>query len=196
MQGHLGCPEENWEAAHGAYLIWASAGQGIYIYIAAGWSFSSLLFFTLFLPNTADEILSLFRIRESIWLPESLFPREYGIAQGQDPVLFGSWCWDYWPEPDSQDVGTWESCLTVAWVGVSPAISCFPTCLLASHRKIIIFFQWRMTPITLKINCSIVWKYLSWISLTLVRAEHPQPRKGGWAVPTLNSALQMSVTCF
>lgn len=96
--GSSGVPRRNWEAAHGGYLIWASAGQGIYIYIAAGWSFSPLWFFTLLFPNTADETRSLFRIRESIWLPESLFPSEYGTVQGK---LFGGWCWDYWPEHDT-----------------------------------------------------------------------------------------------
>lgn len=135
LQGHLGCPEENWEAAHGGYLIWASAGQGVYIYIAAGWSFSPLLFFILFFPNRADETHSLFRIRKSLWLPESLSPSEYGVTKGQDPVLFGGCCWDYWPECDTQDVETRESCLTVTWVGVSPAIYCFPKCLLAFTQK-------------------------------------------------------------
>lgn len=99
--GSSGVPRRNWEAARGGDLIWASAGQGIYIYIAAGWSFSPLWFFTLLFPNTADETHSLFRIRESIWLPESLFPSEYGTAQGKNPVLFGGWCWDYWPEHDT-----------------------------------------------------------------------------------------------
>lgn len=146
-------------------------------------------------PNAADETCNLFGIRKSVWILESHPCTEYGTTQGKDPVLFCGWRQDYWLGCDTQDAETQESCLTVCWVGVSLAISCFLTFLLLSQTTII-FFQWRMTPITLKINCGIVWKYSRWISFTLVRAEHPQPRKEGWSVPALNSALQMSVTCF
>lgn len=116
---------------------------------------------------------------------------EYWIMQGKDPLLL---CLALGLLPWVSCPGCWEvrKLLSFYWL----AIYCFTATLLLSHRTIIVLFPQRMTSITLKINCSIVWKYLSWISLTLGRAEHPQPRKGGRAVPALNSALQMSVTCF
>lgn len=179
--------------------IYLSPSKGcvcVCVYIHAGWPLSLLFFFKFFFPNATDETCSLFRIRKNIWLHESHSPCEYWTIQLTDPALSRGWHWVYWLGWDAQGAETWESCLIFHWVGINLAIYCFSTFLLLSHRTIIIFFQWRMTSITLKINCSIVWKYLSWISLALVRAEHPQPRKGGRAVPALNSALQMSVTCF
>lgn len=61
-----------------------SRAGNLYLYFYCCWSFSSFLFFTLFFPNTADETHSLFRIRQNF------SPWEYGIAQGQGPVLFGA----------------------------------------------------------------------------------------------------------
>lgn len=61
-----------------------SRAGNLYLYLYCCWSFSSFLFFTLFFPNTADETHSLFRIRQNF------SPWEYGIAQGQGPVLFGA----------------------------------------------------------------------------------------------------------
>lgn len=199
VQGHLGSSEENGGDLTQWISIWALArageGGGV-VYIHAGRPLSLLFFFKFFFPNATDETCSLFRIRKNIWLHESHSPCEYWTIQLTDPALSRGWHWVYWLGWDAQGAETWESCLIFHWVGINLAIYCFSTFLLLSHRTIIIFFQWRMTSITLKINCSIVWKYLSWISLALVRAEHPQPRKGGRAVPALNSALQMSVTCF
>lgn len=194
VQGHLGSSEENWGDLTQWIFIWALAREDVYIH--SGWPLSPLFFFEFCFPNAADETYSLFRNRKNIWLHESHSPCEYWTMQVKDPALSRGWHWAYWLGWDAQDAETWESCLIFHWVGINLAIYCFSTFLLLSHRTIIIFFQWRMASITLKINCSIVWKYLSWISLALVRAEHPQPRKGGRAVPALNSALQMSVTCF
>lgn len=114
------------------WLFDLSLSRAGYLYLYCCWMIiSPLWFFTLFFPNTADGILSLFRIRESIWLPESLSPSEYETAQGKNPVLLGFFeptsylvagAGVYWPEHDTQDVGTRENCLTVTWVGVSPAI--------------------------------------------------------------------------
>lgn len=177
------------------YLSPSKGGGGVFISMLDGhFHYFSSSNFSFLMPLMRHIVCS--GSGKNIWLHESHSPCEYWTIQLKDPALSRGWHWAYWLGWDAQDAETWESCLIFHWVGINLAIYCFSTFLLLSHRTIIIFFQWRMTSITLKINCSIVWKYLSWISLALVRAEHPQPRKGGRAVPALNSALQMSVTCF
>lgn len=198
VKGHLGSSEENGGDLTQWIFIWALArGVCVCVFISmldGHFHYFSSSNFSFLMPLMRHIVCS--GSGKNIWLHESHSPCEYWTIQLKDPALSRGWHWAYWLGWDAQDAETWESCLIFHWVGINLAIYCFSTFLLLSHRTIIIFFQWRMTSITLKINCSIVWKYLSWISLALVRAEHPQPRKGGRAVPALNSALQMSVTCF